>query len=790
MPTNRVLLMGQPGAGKSFLLRKIALDWSSSIVKERDNEATELATFTSKEEHYFVSQFNIVLLIELNRVKTGMTFEDILRDQLLSARDAKFVAEYIHQNQDDCLILLDAWDEHNQKVTNKIFLFENKGFLDDVNILITSRILNQEILHKAVDRRSLLIGFSKESIQSFFSSVVPDEPHSNIKSLIEGKDNKITEFLSVPLFAHYFCVIGMKYAETNFSLTNTFIKIVQLLVGYSTGCGQPFVTRCSLGTKRRHLLRIGKLAFEGLVSQHPKSVFTQSDVTSLVSSDTLGLLLPVHASESSDLVDQLFAFHHKMMQEFMAALYIAHHGEALEFFIETLYTGYHIEEYQFVILFVCGLSPTFGGPTVSSKIDSNQLNSAKMCPLLNRWAFSVQTMDSNMLAACIATADVEQSLFQMKCCAEMFIGSATDGPGFSNFPGGRHEFRFPATCDFLQIPLEIMPFMIHDKFISFKPKSIAFQVRNMIVTESNINKFREVSKFIMNTDSYYFINEMSNIKCDHQVDHVDNWLTNLSVLLCCNLVNVSLCKKDMSILMEQLGSCIQIRSLIMHQVSSENLHRELPRHLPKFSRLNDLVLSAIEVPTGQEILCQAVGKLKLLPSLALCQMDLSEAGNALGATVECLSGLDCLDLHKSNLTEQQVVQVAQAIRKNCAYISNLDLSDNSAVGNSYQAVCECIKHLDFLLTIGVQNCQMTFHGLWQTLQSLPTSIVFIFAAGNEVDKDSTETMDFFLKQHPNIKYISLGVKEMNANNREFIKNMFDEVNAQAFLVYCASWGSS
>ena len=433
-------------------------------------------------------------------------------------------------------------------------------------------------------------------------------------------------------------------------------------------------------------------------------------------------------------------------------------------------------------MFVCGLSPTFGGPTVSSKIDSNQLNSAKMCPLLNRWAFSVQTMDSNMLAACIATADVEQSLFQMKCCAEMFIGSATDGPGFSNFPGGRHEFRFPATCDFLQIPLEIMPFMIHDKFISFKPKSIAFQVRNMIVTESNINKFREVSKFIMNTDSYYFINEMSNIKCDHQVDHVDHWLTNLSVLLCCNLVNVSLCKKDMSILMEQLGSCIQIRSLIMHQVSSENLHRELPRHLPKFSRLNDLVLSAIEVPTGQEILCQAVGKLKLLSSLALCQMDLSEAGNALGATVECLSGLDCLDLHKSNLTEQQVVQVAQAIRKNCAYISNLDLSDNSAVGNSYQAVCECIKHLDFLLTIGVQNCQMTFHGLWQTLQSLPTSIVFIFAAGIEVDKDSTETMDFFLKQHPNIKYISLGVKEMNANNREFIKNMFDEVNAQAFLV--------
>ena len=96
--SNRFLVYGIPGIGKSTFAKKIALDWARS-----------------KKE--ILKKFDVLLMIPLRNVCGCSTFRDILIEaKLFSTEDQRFIDglnRYILDHQDKVLLVLDGFDEYS-----------------------------------------------------------------------------------------------------------------------------------------------------------------------------------------------------------------------------------------------------------------------------------------------------------------------------------------------------------------------------------------------------------------------------------------------------------------------------------------------------------------------------------------------------------------------------------------------------------------------------------------------------------------------------------------------------
>ena len=94
----RILVYGRPGIGKSTFTQKVAVDWANGRKK-------------------ILEKFNLLLLIRLRDVCGISDLCTMLKTaELLSADDPMAVnnlCEYVRQNQEKVLLILDGYDEYS-----------------------------------------------------------------------------------------------------------------------------------------------------------------------------------------------------------------------------------------------------------------------------------------------------------------------------------------------------------------------------------------------------------------------------------------------------------------------------------------------------------------------------------------------------------------------------------------------------------------------------------------------------------------------------------------------------
>ena len=308
----RMLVYGRPGIGKSTFCKKAAYDWSKA----------------SKE---VLMNFYIFLLIKLRDVCDLEDIRDVLRASKLLASDGPIsvdsLYDYIINNQDKVLLILDGYDEYSFAEEHSPILAIWKGEqLRDCHVIVTTRQLKCDELRGPSHVQLEIQGFkSREQKRTFARKFLAGEQDlDEFMSYLEEKD--LYDMAEIPLLLLVLCILWKeKYQEgLPKSRADIFTQFIQTILDQK-GKSQllmPF-QKVTSTEAREDLSNIGKAAFEALLQDRRYvrcSKLPGNISSSFKKLSDVGLVHIVNLTSLNPEKEAYFI--HKSVQEFLAAWHI------------------------------------------------------------------------------------------------------------------------------------------------------------------------------------------------------------------------------------------------------------------------------------------------------------------------------------------------------------------------------------------------------------------------------------------------------------------------------------
>ena len=316
---------GAPGIGKTVLSKEIVFQWAKGnlLIKEK-----------------------LVCLIYLRdpKVRTLNNFE-LFINYISYSQVSKDIAQYVCKKSGKgiCLVF-DGYDEYPEELRNSSFLSNliNHEVLELqlCNIVITSRPSASACLHKIVDLRVEILGFTKEHRKSYIMHALKDNPDA-IQDLLEYLESSysVDAYCHIPLSM---AILVFLFKESDYDKNQ--LPTTQTEINYKFICItiRRFIKRSEQkllsitkfsevpATHRNILLEISKLAFTAL--KDDKIVFSASEIRDFCPSlledqkdwNGLDLLKAVQYFSLEENKDELsFNFLHLSVQELLAAYHIS-----------------------------------------------------------------------------------------------------------------------------------------------------------------------------------------------------------------------------------------------------------------------------------------------------------------------------------------------------------------------------------------------------------------------------------------------------------------------------------
>ena len=381
LPSNRILLQGQTGIGKSTFVKKLAMDWAELD----ENRLTD-------EQRAILKKFELAVIIDLKKVSKYQNLRDIISASHIFADEDTAMKDgllsYITHNQDKVLLVFDGYDEYRFGSNSEIFEIFKRNKLRNCCVLITTRISKADELKEFKDVHAEITGFSGEDSHSFMVRMLGDKIQANALYRHLCKRN-LNDLSRVPLLLLFFCTLWKKGSAQSFpdSKTKLYVAIVQYVLDHNESKCSPANFR-KVEDFKEILAEIGKVALECLLKDD--HVFEYDQLSHAIriceESRIIGLLQVSEYSENLRPAGMV-SFIHKSIQEFLAAWYINYRcvpeGNLGEINDRTR-TLDDCRSLENVFQFVCGLSDD-GAVKVfehlkSVRISDSELDLSKMIP--------------------------------------------------------------------------------------------------------------------------------------------------------------------------------------------------------------------------------------------------------------------------------------------------------------------------------------------------------------------------------------------------------------------------
>ena len=739
LKSNRILVYGIPGIGKSTFATKIAIDW---VRGKKEN----------------LEKFDLLLMIPLRNVCHSKTFRNMLIEaKLFPAEDQKLVdalLRYILAHKDKVLLVLDGFDEYNAgeetPVVSRVWMGDE---LRDCFVILTTRPIREDDVKRYSSAQFQIKGFDQAQIKEFSMKFLEDEQEVQ-KFLDYIKIHKLKEISEIPLLLLMLCLVWKEKDREGLpeAKVHLYSDFIQTLLNHMAAKDADEEVKSIKGYSG-DLEQVGELAFNALLNNSLEFDY-ENFPNELLNSKLIRVGVIQIVKLFSAKPKKMVAFLHKSIQEFLAAWFIIHKilpsAKDNVICIPTINSTRKVVDMLEVLKFVCEWSPE-GSKAVQQHLASLRTNQNP----------PKDDQTETLFLEDLLSDDKKLSKLSLEC----FITTPTQ------FKGEVYPSLLKSLTGVLIIPDTLLPHVANGHFVKSEvlPESVLFDFQRrpspkdcdhissimddlnaIIVSSTGETKASDFVRRQGKTDIlaslllkrledkiYLYFSQIANVDV--------GTLRELAMPAPATFSHTRSNHKDVEVGDRAAEMDWQTRQhcfSLAKKIDIEDLEGDvihiISNVLPLLSRPREIVLRSLKESSISQETGRVVSGINM---------------------TECLRRLK---LHKTCLTEKSLPVLANALQKACN-LQELVLSENP-LGSSVRCLAANLRHVQQLTILELSDVLMeheAFSDLADSLRHVP-NLEVLSVSRNQLGTSILDLADN-LKFVPRLTRLELGETHMDEN---------------------------
>ena len=776
---SKILIKGEPGIGKTTILRHIAKQWAEGKLLQR---------------------FQLVILIQLGHIPSSRisNLESLLEYHSHDYPDTASVARELGRTGGEGIcFLLDALDEYSpQTLTHSDYIYKliRGDRLPNAALMVTSRPSASYRWQQEFQRKIVVVGFVRNQIQQYINAL-PASTATTLSECINRYQN-VKRISYLPLHLAMMTYLALHSEKVSLLDLDTETRIYHMFV--------------NLTFRQRHkesenLDEVHSQAFSALSKAAFDATTKHSDSKTSLRLHHLNpelrakvesfSILTIYKRHEGDTIGERFTFSHYTFQEFFAAYYLT--------------TLPHEEQMQALKIYHC-TSPLMWRFFFGLLRAHSSKNTTK---LFETFAH-IHRMNDTLTMKCayeLKQTSIAEVLFQtlshtieikaepQECEALGYVLSLNPfqfrGIALTAYSEDNWEACFvsmlaelPVSNGVEDVILRILT--ISNRAISFLAQFVQrfpnLQDLRMFITFEHMTENNIVKKTnydLSYTETVMFAAELEKLKhlrqllfaiysLDHQQGYpemkfVATVLTHLQYLTSLQKLALrwdTIGYDEVVALNEGFKRLTSLKELlVLHSVIRGRSAAKLSEGINHLTSLEALELSE----NDKSDVAALAGGLKNLTSLKTLDLSHNKIGDRgaakLAEGIKHLTSLETLNLTRNSIGYKGVVALTEGI-KNLTSLKTLDLYHNEIGDKGAAKLTEGMKHLTSLETLNMSWNRMGDDGVVALAEGLKylTSLKILDLSSNEVGDRALEKLNEETNNLSSLESIYLSYKELRA----------------------------